>query len=86
MRKQLSGAKVQKALARRFPKFENYQSSSLPVFWSYVAVHSAANRLVGSLSRSLCMNLIYGAISLPGNEKHIYPEEVCIGHMTSVGE
>ena len=48
--------------------------------------HSAANRPVGSFSRSLRMNVIYGAISLPGNEKLIYPDEVCVGHTTSVGE
>ena len=61
-----------KTLAQRFPKFENYyHSSPLPVFWSHVAVHSGTNRPVGSFSRSLRMNESYGAISLPGNEKHI---------------
>ena len=35
---------------------------------------------------SLRMNRIYGAISLPGNEKHTYPDEVCVGITTSVGK
>ena len=50
---------TEKSLAQRFPKFRNYHSSQLPVFWSYVVVHSAA-RLLRRFS--LCMNVTYGAI------------------------